>query len=164
MHGRSRTTIDPRTPVQCRDGARRVFTDQADIACCTKQLVALSFAKQAPARCLPSRMVKDELHPTTARNACEASFGTFFYGRRGSFSGLSISVDQGHSCVVATLFMYKVLGRLFLVLFSGQYAWPLIVCLCKATQFILQVLVCRAFGLFYSCSSCAPPWISLFLL
>ena len=27
MHGRSRMTIDP----QCRDGARQVFTDQANI-------------------------------------------------------------------------------------------------------------------------------------
>ena len=25
MHGHSRMTVDPRTPIQCRDGARRVF-------------------------------------------------------------------------------------------------------------------------------------------
>ena len=31
MHGRSRMTIDPHI-LQCRDGACRVFTDQADIA------------------------------------------------------------------------------------------------------------------------------------
>ena len=31
-HDRSRMTIDP-CILQCRDGARRVFTDQADIAC-----------------------------------------------------------------------------------------------------------------------------------
>ena len=34
MRGRNRMTINPRIPtVQCRDGARRVFTNQADIAC-----------------------------------------------------------------------------------------------------------------------------------
>ena len=44
MHGRSRMAVDPRIPtmprrstsdfhLQCRDGARRVFTDQATIAC-----------------------------------------------------------------------------------------------------------------------------------
>ena len=32
MHGRSYTTIKLRIP-KCRDGARRVFTDRADIAC-----------------------------------------------------------------------------------------------------------------------------------
>ena len=32
VHGRSRMTIDPRIPAICRDGARRVFTYQADIA------------------------------------------------------------------------------------------------------------------------------------
>ena len=31
MHSRSRMTVDPRTPTM-PDGARRVFTDQADIA------------------------------------------------------------------------------------------------------------------------------------
>ena len=34
MNSRSLETIDPRTPmIECRDGARQVFTDQADIAC-----------------------------------------------------------------------------------------------------------------------------------
>ena len=33
MHGRTRITIDPRYPYNAGDGARRVFTDQADIAC-----------------------------------------------------------------------------------------------------------------------------------
>ena len=32
MHGRSRMNIDLAS-LQCRDGARRVFTDEADIAC-----------------------------------------------------------------------------------------------------------------------------------
>ena len=36
MHGRSRMAVDPGIPTQCRDGVRRVFTDQADIACTTK--------------------------------------------------------------------------------------------------------------------------------
>ena len=35
VHARSRMTIDSRIPTMllCRDGARRVFTNQADIAC-----------------------------------------------------------------------------------------------------------------------------------
>ncbi|CAN0231465.1 unnamed protein product [Laminaria digitata] len=51
MHGRGRMTIDPRIPTmpgrstsgyrrpgrQRRDGARRVFTDQADIACTKRE-------------------------------------------------------------------------------------------------------------------------------
>ena len=54
MHGRSRMTIDPRIPddeeearqegeeeedeeEECRDGARRVFTDQAGIACTKRE-------------------------------------------------------------------------------------------------------------------------------
>ena len=40
MHGRSiysRMTIDPRIPAQCRDGVRRVSTDQADIACTKRE-------------------------------------------------------------------------------------------------------------------------------
>ena len=36
MHGRSRMTIDPRIPF-CRDGARRVFTDQEDIVCTKRE-------------------------------------------------------------------------------------------------------------------------------
>ena len=36
MHG-SRMTIDPRIPLQCRDDACRVFTDQADIACTKRE-------------------------------------------------------------------------------------------------------------------------------
>ena len=32
MHGRSRMTIKTLASLQCRDGARRVFTDQVDIA------------------------------------------------------------------------------------------------------------------------------------
>ena len=35
VHGRSRMTIDPRT--LCREGARRVFTNQADIACTKRE-------------------------------------------------------------------------------------------------------------------------------
>ena len=31
MHGRSPMTIDPRISVECRDGARRASTEQADI-------------------------------------------------------------------------------------------------------------------------------------
>ena len=36
MHGRNRMTIDPRVPTM-RKGARRVFTDQADIACTERE-------------------------------------------------------------------------------------------------------------------------------
>ena len=43
-HNRSHVTIDPRTPtmlilapLQCRDGARRVFTDQAGVACAKRE-------------------------------------------------------------------------------------------------------------------------------
>ena len=36
VHGRSRTTIDPRIPTM-PDGARRVFTNQADIACIKRE-------------------------------------------------------------------------------------------------------------------------------
>ena len=32
-HGRSRVIIDSRISFHCQNGARRVFTDQADIAC-----------------------------------------------------------------------------------------------------------------------------------
>ena len=31
VHGRSRTTVDVRIATKCRDGARGVFTNQADI-------------------------------------------------------------------------------------------------------------------------------------
>ena len=56
-YGRSRMTIDPHTCLQCRDGARWVFTDQAGIC-----------LHQAPSavRCWASRM-KGELHPTENR-------------------------------------------------------------------------------------------------
>ena len=37
VHGRSRMTIDPRIPVLCRDGARRLFTKQADIPCTKRE-------------------------------------------------------------------------------------------------------------------------------
>ena len=37
VHGRSRMTTGPRIPLLCRDGARRVFIDQADIACTKRE-------------------------------------------------------------------------------------------------------------------------------
>ena len=40
MHGRSRVTIDYRTPTRCRDGARRVFTDPTDVVCVGELLPA----------------------------------------------------------------------------------------------------------------------------
>ena len=50
-HGRSRMTIDPRI-LQCRDGARRVFTDQANFAC-TKRCEVFWASH-----------IEGELHPT----------------------------------------------------------------------------------------------------
>ena len=35
--GGSRMTVDPRMPLQCRDGTCRVFTYQADIACTKRE-------------------------------------------------------------------------------------------------------------------------------
>ena len=57
IHGRSRMTIDTRIPTKCRDGARRVFTDQADFC--------LHLARSA-VRC-PVSHTKGELHPTKSR-------------------------------------------------------------------------------------------------
>ena len=50
--------------LQCRDGARRVFTDQADNACTKRELAV---------RCSASR-VDDE--PRLPRTTCEADTGT----------------------------------------------------------------------------------------
>ena len=49
--------------LQCRDGARRFFTDLAEFACLHQARFAV--------RCHASRM-KGGLHPTTVRTACEA--------------------------------------------------------------------------------------------
>ena len=59
MHSRSRMTIAVLTlaPLQCRDGARRVFTDGADSACNMREM------SRNIVRCSASRM-KGELHPT----------------------------------------------------------------------------------------------------
>ena len=56
---------DPRIP----DGARRVFSDLADIA-----FVRVHQARSA-VRCSASR-IKGELHPTLLRTTCEADFRT----------------------------------------------------------------------------------------
>ena len=64
MHRRSRMTVENLARLQCWDGARRVFTDQADIAC-PKLL-------RSAVRCWASR-TNDELHPTKNR-AFEAGF------------------------------------------------------------------------------------------
>ena len=37
VHGRSRTGIDPCIPTICREGARWVFTNQADITCTKRE-------------------------------------------------------------------------------------------------------------------------------
>ena len=37
MQGCSRMTIDPPAPLQCRDGGRRVLTDQTDNACTNRE-------------------------------------------------------------------------------------------------------------------------------
>ena len=55
VHGPSRMTL---ASLLCRDGARRVFTNQADIAC-TK--------REGAVRCSASR-VKGELHPSKNRS------------------------------------------------------------------------------------------------
>ena len=52
MHGRSRMTIDPRVPTKCRDGARRVFADQAD--------TGLAPSAERNARCPASRRLNGE--------------------------------------------------------------------------------------------------------
>ena len=44
MHGRSRRTIESQS-IQCRDGARRVFTYQADIFASTKREAPLGVAR-----------------------------------------------------------------------------------------------------------------------
>ena len=57
MHGRSRMTTEALASLQCRDGARRVFTDQADIA---------NTKRAAPWGVRLCRM-KGEPHPTKHR-------------------------------------------------------------------------------------------------
>ena len=60
MHGRSRMTVDPRIPTKRRDGARRVFADQAGVS--RPEISSVSRGK-------------GELHPTK-KPLCEACFGT----------------------------------------------------------------------------------------
>ena len=57
VHSGSPTTVDPGIPLLCRDGARRCFANQADIAC----------TKREAMRCSASRK-KGELHAISPRN------------------------------------------------------------------------------------------------